>query len=311
MSEQEYKISRKQSGDIFIFTQNGKRIKEPKLLQSLQKLYVPPAYQNVVFHTNPNADCYAIAVDAKGKRQYFYSHSWRQKSNCAKMKSMQEFGRQIKKICRRLRNMSTSNMLRDQMIALALFLIMEGNFRVGSEKGVLQYGSYGVVTLRKEHVLEKPNEIEIRFIGKKGVLNHSIIRSKTTTRLLRFLMESNENVVLFHYKNGDQNFKIHAEDINCFLKQYGHFSTKTFRTWFANLQFLQQMRNIKKKPVSFQKKVKASVAATANRFHHTPAICKKSYLLPGLDKFIEQETWDRSVTVICCEFLNQYKNDCT
>ncbi|MAI13845.1 MAG: hypothetical protein CMM15_07495 [Rhodospirillaceae bacterium] len=311
MSVNEYTILRRKHGNKYIFLQDGKRIKEPGTLQHLQSLYVPPAYHNVLFHVDRRADCYAIAENSKGKRQYFYTNTWRQKSTDAKIKSMKQFAQQIKKICRQLRIMSTSSILRDQMIALALFLIMEGNFRVGSEKGLSQYGSYGVVTLRKEHIVPNAKGIEIRFIGKKGVCNHSTIRSKTTTQLLLSVMETNENQFLFHYKNGNQKLKLQAEEINYFLKQYGDFSTKTFRTWFANQAFLQHMKNLKNKNLAFQKKLKCALASTAEQFHHTPAICKKSYILPGLEKFIENETWGKPCFVLFCEFLDQYKKDCT
>ena len=50
------------------------------------------------------------------------------------------------------------------------------NFRIGNEKYVNDNNSYGITTLKKEHIKFYPNtknvsKLTIEFIGKKGILN--------------------------------------------------------------------------------------------------------------------------------------------
>ena len=301
-----YVIYRKKYRQSFIFIQDDKRIKDSSLLQRLRSCYVPPAYEHVAYHEDPSAECYAIAIDAKGKRQYFYTQKWHQKSNDAKFQTMKCLSKKMNHIRHALRRLIVSSSLQDRLIALVLLLIMEGNFRIGSPNGVRDYGSYGVITLRKEHIhVNDNNTIDIAFRGKKGVLNESRIRSKPTVRILRHVLETNENPFLFSYRKGKVNIKITAEDVNAFLKRFGNFSTKTFRTWFVNVDFIQQMKRLNALDLPWKKKQTKAISLTAKRFHHTPTVCQKSYILPTLITSLPNQNWEKSPTIIFSNFLNQ------
>ena len=301
-----YKIYRKKYRQSYIYLLDGKRIKDSSLLQRLQSSYVPPAYEHVAYHEDLAAECYAIAIDAKGKRQYFYTQKWRQKSNDAKFQTMKCFAKKMNSIRHALRRLIVSSTLQDRLIALVLLLIMEGNFRIGSPNGVRDYGSYGVITLRKEHIhVKDKNTIDIAFRGKKGVLNQSSIRSKPTVRILRHVLETNENPSLFSYQNGEVKIKISAEDVNAFLKQFGNFSTKTLRTWFVNIDFIQQMKRLNALDLPWKKKQTKAIAMTAKRFHHTPTVCQNSYILPTLITALPNQSLEKSPTIIFSNFLNQ------
>ena len=80
------------------------------------------------------------------------------------------------------------------------------------------------------------------------------------------------------------------KDLNDYLKPY-EITTKDLRTWNANVIFLKNLKknidatfneyknlNEKKKDRFRKKIVQESIKTTAESLHHTPTICKSSYL---------------------------------
>ncbi len=70
---------------------------------------------------------------------------------------------------------------------------------------------------------------------------------------------------------------------NEYLKKYGKFSSKDFRTWMANVQYLSHLQEFHKEMKHItegerKKVVSETVKKTAEELHHTPAICRKSYI---------------------------------
>ena len=57
----------------------------------------------------------------------------------------------------------------------------------------------------------------------------------------------NNNDNLFTYRNGKNYIKIKSSDVNDYLKQFGDFTAKNFRTWGANIDFIDFLfKNTKK-----------------------------------------------------------------
>ena len=86
------------------------------------------------------------------------------------------------------------------------------------------------------------------------------------------------------YHNGPSNHIVAAHqthfDVNNYLKQFGDFSAKNFRTWSANTDLVKELKksttNLKKN--SLKKHLNESVKKVAEKMHHTPSICKKNYI---------------------------------
>jgi DNA topoisomerase IB len=96
--------------------------------------------------------------------------------------------------------------------------------------------------------------------------------------------------------------RITAKDVNNYLKTFGNFTTKYFRTWVANVTFIDQiMSNYSvgsDLSLTARKKIfRDCIKLTAEQLYHTPAICKKSYVSKELwTMFIEHPTkFDRIV----------------
>ena len=50
-----------------------------------------------------------------------------------------------------------------------------------------------------------------------------------------------KNDRIFMYRVNNKYYNIKSSDVNKYLKKFGNFTAKNFRTWGANLEFIQQL----------------------------------------------------------------------
>jgi len=129
-------------------------------------------------------------------------------------------------------------------------------------------------------------------VGKRGVINQCLMKDKKVVDILKSLYKERRGTEpLFTYKEPGkaQRKRVNAKDVNAYLKEFGDFTTKYFRTWVANVEFIDEImdrynpKDSNKLSVTARKKLlREAIVATAEKLHHTPAICKKSYISDDL-----------------------------
>ena len=251
------------------YDKRGNKINKKSISKYLNNIYIPPAYNNVMINKNKDSKVLAIGIDKKGRKQYIYNKKSIIKNSKNKFKNLINFGKNYKKIINKINKDINSNK-KEKLIALILKIIIECNFRIGNEKYVKDNKSYGVSTLKNNHLSIYNNKITIDFIGKKGVRNICEVKDNIIVKNLKTLKKNN-NKRLFTYKNNN----ITSLDVNNYLKELGNFTTKNFRTWSANIHLIKEL--LKK-----NSNIKECIENVAYKLHHTPSICKKNYLDPKL-----------------------------
>jgi DNA topoisomerase-1 len=235
---------------IYLDKKNN-QIKDSETLTRLKKLYIPPGYTDVKISGSSNNYLQAFGFDDKGRKQYIYNKTFVAKQSRNKYCALKHFGEYISKIRQDIRNTLLSDKSitsREKMIALVTYILDTCHFRIGNVHYFNEHESHGVSTLRTKHLNFKNDELEIKFIGKKGVLNECIVKDALTIKLLKELSNlsdknNNDNSFLFYYFD-EHNKKqlIKPLDINNFLIQYHpDITLKMFRTWGANYIFLEEM----------------------------------------------------------------------
>lgn len=269
------------------FSKNNKEIKMTEEIQTfLKELYIPPAYKNVRINLKKSADIYAIGEDEKGRKQYLYRQQHFEDSNKQKFKKLIEFGLIYPKLKRDISSLlQKPEKSKEHEIGMVLKLMIDCNFRVGNNIYKKDNKSYGTTTLQGRHIHNSKGELEISFVGKKGVENTATVKDK---RLIKSLKK------MKFKKNNKQVFSIDSTDINYYLKKFGDFTSKDIRTWQANILFIKHIciiHNDKSKP---KDTVKRASEITADLLHHTKEVSKKNYIFNELieaylkqtDKFI-------------------------
>jgi DNA topoisomerase I len=119
----------------------------------IQQLVIPPAWEDVWISPHANGHLQATGVDAVGRRQYLYHPAWRVKRDREKHDHVLDFAACLPAARKTAADqLSSRGLTRDRVLAAAFTLLDVGAFRVGGDRYAEENGSFGLMTLRREHV---------------------------------------------------------------------------------------------------------------------------------------------------------------
>ena len=265
-----------------------KVVSEPKTLERIKSLKIPPAYTNVLISNNPQSKIQSIGVDTKKRKQYTYHPDHLEQQSKLKFNDLIVFGKKIKRIRKDIyanivKCHSNPRLLYEKncVISIVLYLIDFCNFRVGNEKYKKLYNSFGVTTLNSRHFKFNKNHTTIEFIGKKGVLNKNKVTNSNMCVLLKALCNNKDEYVFYYLDNKNNKYRITEKHINDFLKKYNDgLTVKMFRTWNANYMLLKELLNLglPDTPSKANKNIRIAIKKAAKQMHHSSTVSKKSYM---------------------------------
>lgn len=289
------------------------------IIDAKKGLYIPPAYDNVKINLCKSEKVLAIGYDTKNRPQYIYNKGFKESQTIKKFNHMYEFGLKFKEINKKINSdLYSYGETKDKQIAMILKLIMDCNFRVGNEKYCRENNSFGVTTLQRKHIKIKNNSVIIDFNGKKNVRNTCKIKNK---KIIRTLKEKRKNLSntdsIFTYRNGKKYHKIKSKDVNDYLKQFGDFSAKNFRTWGANIELIYQLlkkcsNEFPKTTNEIKKTLTDCIKRVAEKLHNTSAVCKSNYLDPEIMNLLQDnpkkflETFSNSEKINKDKIIKKY-----
>lgn len=289
---------------------NNNEITDRKLIEELNNIKIPGTYTNVILTNRPAENgLEATGYDGTGRKQYFYNKKHLADSRKEKYSNLIFLGMNLPKITKDIESLRTRTKPDNESLnAMALLIMMKCNFRVGSLNNQKKYGTYGLSTLTTEHIRFHKGGVTIKFNGKKQQINECFIDDKAITTMLKKLVVHNKSGgnggssssgkkpgYLFSW-NGT---RVTPDTLNEFLAKYHpDITTKTWRTWFANTRYLNLMR-LEDVPegITLRKRISNQVVKkVAEELHHTPAICKKNYLMTELiDLYVDDPVkWKNS-----------------
>ena len=246
---------------------------------------------------HPRGHIQAVGTDAAGRRQYLYHHRWREQRDREKFDRAGEFGRELPHIRAVVeRHLHAQGLTRDRVLAAAIRLIDLGFFRPGGEEYAAENGSYGLATIRREHVTCSRNgEVTFEYTGKSGrhreqavvdAAVHSVIRSLKRRRSRPDLED------LLVYRSGKRWHNLTAGDINDYLREISGdtFTAKDFRTWHATvLAAVGLAVSVSAESPSARKRAVARVVReVAEYLGNTPAVARSSYINPRVIDLYEE-----------------------
>lgn len=251
---------------------------------------VPMVANNVEWIQNGKVVC--KFKDSKGRSQAIYTKEHIEQASKKKYEKITGLADSITRCIKDVDKQLKSGIVDKQyVLALAVKLLQVGYFRIGNENNVKKYNTYGLSTLRREHMVVEPTSVTFDYIGKKSVHQTKVIKNKTVIRAINKLTEqsgyNNSGTVLSYDDNGTMK-SISANDVREYLKDYG-MTPKDFRTIGANKLLIDKLTA--KGDIPDEKKRHKAVVETikevAKELGHTPAICRESYLFrENIDSYI-------------------------
>jgi DNA topoisomerase I len=283
-------IRRRRQGRGFVyFDEAGRRVDDEEVLARIRELAIPPAWQDVWICPYPHGHLQATGTDAAGRKQYRYHDAWRERRDAEKFEDMVRFARSLpalrERVAADIGDCETPT--RDCVLACAVRLLERGFFRIGSEEYALQNESYGLATMRKDHVrIEPGGQMVFAYPAKSGVRRLQGVMDEQACRVVeRLKRRRGGGPELLAYKERGRWRDVRSEDINAYLKEAtgGDFSAKDFRTWNATLLAavaLAVAGEVAATKTGRKRAINRAVQEVAGYLGNTPAVCRASYIDP-------------------------------
>lgn len=292
VSDTEPGIRRKRRGSRFHYIgSNGRAVTASRTLDRIRQLAIPPAYTDVWICREPRGHLQATGRDARQRKQYRYHPAWRETRDSGKFARMIEFGAQLPRLRRRLRqDLALSGLPKNKVLAAIVRLLDETLLRVGNEEYARSNKSYGLTTLRDRHVkFLSDGRAFFCFKGKSGRTQEVVLDDRRLVRIIRHCQQL-PGQQLFQYVDDDGGRQpVDSGMVNEYLREAmgGNgegFTAKDFRTWGGTVRAISFLaRHDAGEHVSgraFNHCVAATARHVAEALGNTPAVCRKSYINP-------------------------------
>ncbi|HKE87328.1 MAG TPA: hypothetical protein VKB50_26400 [Vicinamibacterales bacterium] len=265
----------------------GRVISNAAELERIRSLVVPPAWTDVWICPNPRGHLQATGRDAKGRKQYRYHARWRASRDETKFDRMQAFAAALPEIRRRTTaDLTRPRLRRKKVLATVVQLLEKSMIRVGNEEYAQQNDSFGLTTLRNRHVQVNGSTLRFRFRGKSGIRHTVDVNDRRLARVVKQCRDL-PGQELFQYIDRRGTVRgVDSGDINRYLRKISgdDFTAKDFRTWLGTVLAVTALHELRTAPTMKQteKNVLLAIDAVAGLLGNTRAVCRKSYVHPGI-----------------------------
>ncbi len=279
---------RKKQGKHFIFFDNlGNRVRDDDEIIRIRKLAIPPAYRDVWICPYANGHIQATGIDARGRKQYRYHTQWRAVRDATKFNHVLAFGEALPAIRAAVRrDLGQRGLTREKVLAGIVALLEKTLIRVGNDEYARDNQSYGLTTLRDEHVDVSGDTIRFRFKGKSGKEWNLKLSDRRIAGVVRACADI-EGQELFKYVDADGSVRdVGSGDVNRYLREITGqaFTAKDFRTWTGTVLAAMALEAFETcdSQAQAKKNVVAAIESVAKRLGNTPSVCRKCYVHPDV-----------------------------
>lgn len=283
-SDSEPGYSRRRRGAGFSYHYpDGKLVTRQTILDRIQSLGLPPAYQEVWVCRDEFGHLQATGRDEKGRKQYRYHDKWREFRDIQKFDGLADFANALPRIRSKIsRDLRRETPDKNFVCAAITRLIDKGALRIGSRG--YEKNSYGASTLRTRHIKMTTNGLKLDFTAKGGKRVRKVIRDKKLAKILEEIDDLPGRHLFQFVNTSDEVIRLDSADVNAYLPE--DFTAKTFRTWHGTVAAFEAAQI--EKPT-----IKSLCEAAALRLHNTPAICRSSYIHPKVIALAEMSEIER------------------
>jgi DNA topoisomerase I len=268
---------------------DGRSVTEPDVLARIRALVLPPAWTDVWICPLPNGHIQAIGTDAAGRRQYRYHDAWREQRDRAKHDRILQFARRLADARRVVeQHLALPGYPRERVLAAAFRMLDLGFFRVGGEAYADEYGSYGLATIRRDHVTIRSGAVVFDYPSKSGKQRVQQLVDDDLHAVVRGLLRrKDDQPELLAYRTGRGWRDVRSEDVNDYLREVigVEASAKDFRTWHATVLMavaLAVSREVADSPTKRKRAVARAYQEVAEYLGNTPAVARSAYVDPRL-----------------------------
>jgi DNA topoisomerase-1 len=290
---------RRRAGTGFTYLDtDGSTLKDPEVIERIKALVIPPAWTDVWISPDPRGHIQATGYDAAGRKQYLYHRVWRTTRDEQKFDHALEVAEKLPEMRERLcGDLSSRGLTKPRVLAAIARLLDMGMFRVGSA----QYAdrdedpSFGLSTLRPDHVRTQRGCVVLEFPGKSGVEHANPVQDGEVCQVLRDLRRrrAGERRLFAYWDSAAKRWReVTADEINEYLREISgeQMTAKDFRTWHGTVKAAEELAAEGPQPTRAKRKkaVSRAMKEVAELLGNTPTVARASYVDPRVIELYEE-----------------------
>jgi DNA topoisomerase I len=281
-------IRRRRAGKGFLYLDaNGRRVANAETLKRIRSLVIPPAWTDVWICAAADGHIQATGRDVKGRKQYKYHAEYREAREQSKYEHLFAFAEALPKIRATVaEHMSLRGLPRQKVLATVVHLLESTLIRVGNDEYARNNQSYGLTTLKSDHVAVEGSEVRFQFTGKSGKQWSLAMRDRRVARIIRACQELPGQDLLQYFNEEKALHAVSSGDVNAYLREItgADITAKDFRTWAGTMLMARHLAISEPFTSATQAKrvMSAAVKKVAAALGNTPAVCRKSYIHPAI-----------------------------
>ncbi len=268
----------------------GVPLRDDGELARCRRLAIPPAWRDVWICRYPDGHLQAFGYDDAGRGQYLYHPDWTERRRRHKHDHVLDVAQRLPAARRRVaKALAEPGLGRDKVLALAFRLLDLAYFRAGGEIYAAKHQSFGLATIRKEHVVvRRDGTVRFRYPAKSGQVRDVEVDDPVVAELVTAMKRRRGGTDLLAWRNGDGSWHdVTSADVQAAVKeQLGPDATpKDFRTWHATVLAARALADAGPAPRSSRARrhvVAGVVKDVAEELGNTPAVARASYIDPRL-----------------------------
>lgn len=295
MEKSELNIVRQRRGKGFSYCyESGRQLQDKRKLNRIRKMVIPPNWRDVHIAGDASAPLQATGIDAKGRKQYIYHDNWHKQRQQEKFSKLSDFADalpEFRQFC--WRAVDTKGWSREKSLALVCLMLDHTGLRAGNKVYSQQNSTFGLTTLRRQHLEKEGKAVSLSFTGKHGKERHVDISDPKLASLVCDSAQA-QGYAIFRYTGDDGRWQdVDSGDVNAFIHSRlgDDFSCKDFRTWGASRFGLLSLPDVENLYLQNQRRRwdTTFVKHIASMLGNTPSVCRQYYIHPKLISLCEEE----------------------
>ena len=302
VSDEQPGIRRRKAGKGWTYVRPDGSTVNGQQRARITALVIPPAWTDVWICPTANGHIQATGRDDRGRKQYRYHDRWREVRDADKFDQLGSFGAALPELRARLdADLGRRGLGREKVLALVVRLLDETLIRVGNDQYAADNESFGLTTMRPEHVDVGKEKVLFDFTGKSGQEHLVRLHDPELAPIIRRCEELGGQD-LFSYVSDGEVVDVTSTDVNDYLReQMGDgITAKHFRTWGGTVVATASLAlgDPPEGRKSGERAVLAAYDVAAEVLGNTRAVCRSCYVHPAIpDAYLSGElhgVWKRS-----------------
>ena len=281
-------IRRRRAGKGFVYLDaKGRRVANADTLKRIRSLVIPPAWTMSGSAQRRTGTFRRLAATLKGASNTSITPNIARRASSRNTSTCSQFAAALPTIRATVaEHMSLRGLPREKVLATVVHLLETTLIRVGNDEYARNNQSYGLTTLRSDHVAVEGSEVRFQFTGKSGKQWSLAMRDRRVARIIRACQELPGQDLLQYFDEDKELRAVSSGDVNAYLREIagGDVTAKDFRTWAGTVLMARLLSTSDPFTSATQAKrvMSAAVKKVAAALGNTAAVCRKSYIHPAI-----------------------------